>query len=92
MDDILVFAPDFSTMIKRLDAVLTRIRGANLVVHPAKCFFCAVQLKFLGYIVDADGQHPNPENVQAIDMQVNPNVTSIRRFLAMVSFCRKFIW
>ena len=92
LDDILVFAPDFPTMCKRLNAVFSRIREVNLVVHPAKCFFCATQLKFLGFVVDADGQHPNPDNVKAImDMEVHPNVTSIRRFLAMVSFYRKFI-
>ena len=39
LDDLLVFAKDFTEMVSRLEEVLDRIRQANLKLKPAKCHF-----------------------------------------------------
>ena len=56
-----------------------------------KCLFAADKVHHLGHIVKAEGLRPDPEKVNALEkMEVN-SVKSLRAFLGLASYYRKFI-
>ena len=92
LDDILIFGKTFEQHLERLNRVLQAIGDAGLTLNPKKCVFGTRCVKFLGHLIDVDGIHPNPEKVQAIKDFPKPMVvTSLRGFIGMASWYRKFI-
>lgn len=63
LDDLLVFAKEFTEVVFRLEAVLDRTRQANLKHKPAKCHFFREQVPYLGHMLPDWDIRPNPENV-----------------------------
>lgn len=92
LDDIVIVTPDFETHLKIIEEVFSRLRNAGLTVSRDKCQFCKPELKYLGYIVDRNGLHVDPEKVQAILQIPSPtNVGEVRRIIGMTSWYRRFI-
>lgn len=92
LDDLVVVNKTFDEHIETLLKVFNILKSANLTVNVAKCKFCKSSLSFLGYIVDKDGLHPNPDKVQSIVDYPRPkNTTEVKRFLGMASWYRRFI-
>lgn len=57
-----------------------------------KCEFAKEEIKFLGYIVSAEGMKPDPDKTRAIqDMKEPGNVSELRSFLGTVNQLGKFI-
>eukprot|EP00804_Cyclotella_cryptica_P001002 CCRYP_012344-RA/>CCRYP_012344-RA protein AED:0.42 eAED:0.44 QI:0/0/0/1/0.5/0.33/3/0/239 len=50
----------------KLRRVFIRLRDAGLIVNARKSSFCAVETKYLGYVLTIDGIEPQPKKVQAI--------------------------
>ncbi|VDD83186.1 unnamed protein product [Mesocestoides corti] len=49
-------------------------------------------VKYLGFIFDATGQHPDPENIHAIQQIPSPkDVPSLRSFLELISYYSAFL-
>ena len=49
-------------------------------------------MAFLGHILDTDGLHVDPSKVEAISAMPSPtDVSSVRRFLGMSGYYRKFV-
>jgi hypothetical protein len=91
LDDILVFGKTFEEHQSRVNLVLTALGEANLVLNMKKCLFAADEVNHLGHIVKADGIRPDPEKVCALEkMEVN-SVKTLRAFLGLASYYRKFI-
>lgn len=92
LDDIIVISPDFDTHIKVLGEVLDRLLSAGLTVSREKCHFCRPSLRYLGYVVDAEGLHVDVAKVEAM-LNVPPprNAKEVRRFIGMSSWYRRFI-
>jgi hypothetical protein len=91
LDDILVFGKTFEEHQRRLNLVLTALGEANLVLNMKKCLFAADEVNHLGHIVKADRIRPDPEKVCALEkIEVNL-VKTIRAFLCLASYYRKFI-
>ena len=65
MDDILVHAKDQPTHDKIVREVLQRLSDAGLTLDE-KCEFSKNSAKYLGYIIDENGIHPDPSKVEAI--------------------------
>lgn len=92
LDDIIVISGDFDTHLKILRLVLDRLLQAGLVVKKEKCFFCRPQLKYLGFVVDRYGLHPDPDKVNSIlHIPVPQNVREMRRFIGTASWYRRFV-
>jgi len=92
MDDICVFASSKEEHDSRLNAVFTRLSKFGLTLNPEKCEFGVSSLKYLGFIVDSSGVHPDPEKIRAVkDYPCPKNVSDIRRWLGMVNQLAKFI-
>ena len=86
LDDILVFGPDFKTMLARLESVLDRLGGAGLKLKAKKC-----QL-FLGHIVSAAGIGADPAKCEQVrDWPVPRDLHEVRSFVGLCSYYRRHI-
>jgi len=91
LDDILVFGKTFKEYQERLDLVLAALEEANLTLNPSKCVFATHEIFHLGHIVDAEGLRPNVAKVAALkDMRIT-NPKSVRAFLGLASYYRRFL-
>ena len=101
LDDLLVFAPDETIALKRLDMVFSRLRGHNLKLSPKKCFFLRRSVKFLGHVIDESGVSTDPSKVEVISNMscsdlmepdgVSPSQKRLSSFLGMVNYYQHFI-
>ncbi len=92
MDDRIIFAPDFNTLIERLGTLFELLVEKGLKVNLSKCSFAQSKVKFLGHIVSEQGCRPDPANTEAIQKMKPPtNVKEVRRFLGMCGFYRKHV-
>ncbi len=92
LDDVIVFAPDFNTLLTRLDTLFQHLSKNGVKLNLSKCDIGKREVKFLGHIVSEAGCQPNPENVQAVqNMKTPTNAKGVRSFLGMCGFYRKHI-
>ena len=89
LDDILITGSSEEAHLKTLDEVLSRLDRAGLRV---KCTFMRPTVTYLGHKIDADGLHPVPDRVTAIQEAPSPkSVSQLRSFLGMLSYYSKFL-
>ena len=92
LDDVIIFAPDYETLLQRINLTFTRLTEMGVKLNVSKCHFAQTRIKFLGHIVSEKGVEVSPENVEAVQKMVEPKTTrEVRRFIGMCSFYRKFI-
>jgi len=92
IDDILVASKSEEEHEKHLEELFSRLDSYGIQLNPAKCILGASQVKFLGYLVSAEGTQPLPEKVQAIrDFKKPENIKQLRQFLGTINFYRRFV-
>jgi hypothetical protein len=92
LDDIIIFSQNFSDHLKHLQEVFDRIRSANMKLKLSKCDFMRDKMVYLGHVVSKEGIMPDPDKVKVIkDLAPPANVRSVRSFLGMASFYRRYI-
>ena len=92
LDDILVCTPDFKTHCDLLQEVFRRLKQHGLQINSEKCNFGCQEVRYLGYLVNAEGISVDPEKTQVVTSYPTPtNVAEVRRFLGMASWYRRFI-
>ena len=92
LDDVLVLGRSLEENLHNLKDVLDAIRDAGLKLNSNKCVFARPSVKYLGYIISADGIAPDEEKVKAVEQfPVPTDVSSLRRFLGIVGYYRRFI-
>lgn len=90
IDDVLIASETTEQHEHHLRKVLKRLQRAGITVNPAKCIFDEPEIKFLGYLVSAEGIRPLPDKVKATQEYPKPKtVVELRRFLAMVNYYRR---
>ncbi|GFX33868.1 transposon Tf2-6 polyprotein [Trichonephila clavipes] len=63
-----------------------------LKLNISKCVFGVTELIFLGHLITPDGIKPLPEKVQAVlDYKQPETVGSLRKFLGLLNFYRRFL-
>ena len=72
IDDVLITGLEESGHMVALKEVLRRMEQAGLRLSKGKCLFMAPSVEYLGYKIDADGLHPLPEKVRAIEKAPKP--------------------
>ncbi|XP_076299903.1 uncharacterized protein LOC143218556 [Lasioglossum baleicum] len=92
LDDILVASRNEEEHKEHLRQLFSRLEEYGIIINPTKCVFAAPEVKFLGYIVNAQGTKPLTDKVNAIREFPTPKtVKQLRRFLGMVNFYRRFV-
>ena len=92
LDDVLVLGRSLEEHLHNLKDVFDAIRDAGLKLNSNKCVFARPSVKYLGYIISADGIAPDEEKVKAVEQFLVPtDVSSLRKFLGIVGYYRRFI-
>ena len=91
LDDVIIFSPDFTTHLQRLEAVLQRLKSAQLKLKPSKCALLQTEVKYLGHVVSRHGIATDPDKIAAIKSWTTPKCqTELRTFLGFVGYYRRF--
>jgi hypothetical protein len=92
LDDVLIVAGSPDELRSRIEIVLQRIQDNGFRLRPEKCQFFLRSVKYLGFIFDASGRHPDPENIRVIQQMPAPkDVPSLRSFLGLISYYSAFL-
>lgn len=92
LDDIVIVTQTFEQHIDVLSRVFDRLISAGLTLGREKCNFCRPELRYLGYVVDVNGLHVDPEKVNAILQIPTPSkVSDVRSIIGTASWYRRFI-
>ena len=95
--DIVIFSKTQEEHIKHLNAVLQRLINtgfidAGLKLKPSKCDLFKSEIVYLGHRVTAEGIHPDPKGIAAVQEMAAPKtVTGVRKFVRLISHYQKFI-
>ena len=90
MDDIIVWGKTRQERDTALCKALEVAKKDNLRLNKEKCQFEVKEIAFLGDILSADGQKPDPKKIAAIEDMENPK--EVRRFLVgMITYLAKWI-
>ena len=85
VDDILIFADDDETLLKRIRSVFKRCKEWGITLAKSK-FQYGNSVKFAGFIVGEDGSKPDPDKVASIrDFPVPKDITNLRSFMGFVN-------
>ncbi|GFX12472.1 retrovirus-related Pol polyprotein from transposon opus [Trichonephila clavipes] len=72
--------------------VLALLSSYGLKLNISKCVFGVTELIFLGHLITPDGIKPLPDKVQAVlDYKQPETVGSLRKFLGLLNFYRRFL-
>lgn len=92
IDDILIYGESVDECLAKLEAVLQSLENANLTLNLAKCEFLKDTVDYLGYEISASGIRPGSKKIQSVvDFPRPENQHTVRQFLGLVSYFRKFI-
>ena len=91
-DDILIYSKSMEKHVDHLKYVLEVLRKEKLFANFKKCYFCNEKVKFLGYVVGANGIEIDEEKVKAIkEWPTSKSISEVRSFHGLVSFYLRFI-
>lgn len=91
-DDVLIASSSMEDHQRNIILVMERLAKFNLRLRFAKCKFLQSEVRYLGVIVDARGQRPDPAKVEAITSMPPPeNLSQARSFLGAIGFYGRFI-
>lgn len=92
LDDILVFGKTKEEHDAYLAVVLSRLRDHNVKINESKSIFGSESVKFLGFVLTANGWRVEKEKISAIKKFRRPSTCSeVKSFLGLMTFTDKFI-
>ena len=78
LDDVIVFSKTPEECLARLQAVLEKLKKAELKLKPSKCEFFKQEPTYLGHVVSKNGIQTDSKKVKAIcKWPVPTNVTEV---------------
>ena len=91
-DDTGIGTQDWDKHLSLLSEVLEAFEAHNVSLNPSKCKFGYPSARFLGFVCDREGLHPDPEKISVIQKWARPqSKKEISSFLGLVGFYRKMI-
>lgn len=92
LDDIIIVSDNYEDHLIQLERVLKRIKAAGLTINRDKCHFCVNEVKYLGFVVNAEGLKIDEAKIEPIVNYPPPQrIKQLRRFIGMISWYRRFI-
>jgi len=91
VDDLCIHAPDFRSFCDTLSELLRLIREFGFVVKGRKVCLLFPEVRWLGRLISAEGQRPDPDNVDAI-LKMSPpkNFKGLQSLLGLLNWVRSF--
>ncbi|GKC72074.1 putative reverse transcriptase domain-containing protein [Tanacetum coccineum] len=75
-----------------LKLILELLKKEELYTKFLKCEFWLSKVQFLGHVIDSEGIHMDPANIESIKDLASPKTpTEIRQFLGLAGYYRRFI-
>ncbi len=92
VDDCIIFSKTWELHKQHISQVVERFRAAGLKARLSKSVFAAAEVQYVGHIVSKSGIKPNPSKIAAVKTIPAPiDLKSLRQFLGLANFFRKFI-
>ncbi|KAL1457154.1 hypothetical protein WDU94_001815 [Cyamophila willieti] len=92
LDDVIVYAENYMTLLDNLQQVFLRLRHFRLTVHLAKCEFSRSDLIYLGHHVTERHNEASEAHVKAILDYPSPNSKKqLQTFLGTCNWFREFV-
>ncbi|GJV69759.1 putative reverse transcriptase domain-containing protein [Tanacetum coccineum] len=92
IDDILIYSKSRKEHEGHLKLILKLLKEEELYAKFSKCKFWLSKVQFLGYVIDSEGIHVDPANIEAIKDWASPKTpTEIRQFLSLAGYYQQFI-
>ncbi|GFY00498.1 hypothetical protein TNCV_2138961 [Trichonephila clavipes] len=92
LDDILFYSENAEEHRSHLRTIFQRLSSYGLKLNISKCVFGVTEHIFLGHLITPDGIKPLPDKVQAVlDYKQPETVGSLRKFLGLLNFYRRFL-
>lgn len=89
MDDVLLPYKNFD---ENLRSVLTSLKNAGLTLRLSKCQFFMEKVDYLVHEISGEGIQPGVRKTKAVEKFPEPvDVHTIRQFLGLASYFRKYI-
>ena len=80
LDDVIVFSENEEDHLKNVQAVIVRLKQANLKVKLAKCQIAVKKIEYLSHIIENVKITPNPKKVAHVqDMERPRTIKEIKR-------------
>src|SRR6266542_5212533 len=92
LDDIIIYSKTFEEYKEHVKLVFEALQAASLMMKPKKCKFVQKELRFLGYIISAEGIRTDPDKIAKMVM-LSPltNLKELRSRLGLFSSYRPYI-
>lgn len=91
-DDILVYSRTWAEHLRRVRQVLQVLTTHQLFLHKKKCIFGQQQISYLSHVISSTGVAMDQVKVSAVLDWPHPrNIRSLRGFLGLAGYYRKFI-
>jgi hypothetical protein len=91
-DDILIYSKSLDDHVNHLRSVLTVLDQHQLFAKLSKCRFVVTEIEYLGHLISAQGVRADPSKLEAmVDWPVPQTIKSLRGFLGLTGYYRKFI-
>ncbi|XP_078160175.1 uncharacterized protein LOC144555649 [Carex rostrata] len=90
--DILIYSATLEEHVNHVRIAFELLRHHQLFLKRSKCDIAVEQIEYLGHIISKDGVSTDPKKIEAMsEWQVPKNVKSLRGFLGLTGYYRKFI-
>ena len=66
LDDIIIYSKTYEQHLDHIAQVFNALRQAQLKIKLKKCYFCLLNITFLGHIVGMNGIQPDPSKIKKI--------------------------
>jgi len=84
--------PSLEEHERKYNALIERLRKANLKLQPDKCEFLKSEVTYLEHVIGRDGVKPDPKKLEAVQHFPRPKTPkNIKQFLGLAGYYRRFI-
>lgn len=91
-DDILIYSPTWTDQLLHVEQVLIMLVSQGFYAKLNKCQFGVQSVQYLGHVISHQGVQADKEKLTAIvDWPTPTSLTTLRAFLGLTGFYRKFV-